>query len=61
MGYGDLILMQDLDFTVFRGDVFAIMGGSGCGKSTLMRILIGLKDPYTGRVQYGDVDFWSLG
>jgi phospholipid/cholesterol/gamma-HCH transport system ATP-binding protein len=60
MGYGDRILMQDLDFTVFRGDVFAIMGGSGCGKSTLMRILIGLKEPYTGRVQYGDVDFWSL-
>jgi ABC-type bacteriocin/lantibiotic exporter with double-glycine peptidase domain len=39
MGYGDFILMRDLDFTVYRGDVFAIMGGSGCGKSTLMRIL----------------------
>lgn len=36
MGYGDFILMRDLDFTVFRGDIFAIMGGSGCGKSTLM-------------------------
>jgi phospholipid/cholesterol/gamma-HCH transport system ATP-binding protein len=60
MGYGDLILMRDLDFTVYRGDVFAIMGGSGCGKSTLMRILIGLKAPHTGRVHYGEVDFWSL-
>jgi phospholipid/cholesterol/gamma-HCH transport system ATP-binding protein len=60
MGYGDFILMRDLDFTVFRGDVFAIMGGSGCGKSTLMRILTGLKAPHTGQVQYGDVDFWSL-
>jgi phospholipid/cholesterol/gamma-HCH transport system ATP-binding protein len=61
MGYGDLILMRDLEFTVFRGDVFAIMGGSGCGKSTLMRILMGLKAPHTGRVRYGEVDFWSLG
>lgn len=61
MGYGDFILMHDLDFTVFRGDVFAIMGGSGCGKSTLMRILTGLKAPHSGQVQYGDVDFWSLG
>ena len=60
MGYGNKILMQDLDFTVFRGDVFAIMGGSGCGKSTLMRILIGLKAPHAGQVRYGDVDFWSL-
>ena len=61
MGYGDFILMRDLDFTVFRGDVFAIMGGSGCGKSTLMRILMGLKAPHTGQVQYGDIDFWMLG
>ena len=60
MGYGDTILMRDLDFTVYRGDVFAIMGGSGCGKSTLMRILIGLKAPHTGTVSYADVDFWSL-
>lgn len=60
LGYGDFILMRDLDFTVFRGDVFAIMGGSGCGKSTLMRILIGLKAPHTGQVHYGDTDFWSL-
>ncbi len=60
MGYGDFILMRDLDFTVYRGDVFAIMGGSGCGKSTLMRILIGLKAPHTGTVSYEDVDFWSL-
>jgi len=60
MGYGDFILMRDLDFTVYRGDVFAIMGGSGCGKSTLMRILIGLKAPHTGTVSYADVDFWSL-
>jgi len=60
MGYGDFILMRDLDFTVYRGDIFAIMGGSGCGKSTLMRILVGLKPPHTGSVTYGDIDFWSL-
>jgi len=60
MGYGDNILMRDLDFTVQRGDVFAIMGGSGCGKSTLMRILVGLKAPMTGSVHYGGTDFWVL-
>lgn len=60
MGYGDLVLMQDLTFTVNRGDVFAIMGGSGCGKSTLMRILLGLKAPNTGTISYGDTDFWAL-
>ena len=61
MGYGDLILMRDLDFTVNRGDVFAVMGGSGCGKSTLMRILVGLKPPHGGTVHYGETNFWDLG
>jgi phospholipid/cholesterol/gamma-HCH transport system ATP-binding protein len=59
MAYGDFILMRDLTFTINRGDVFIIMGGSGCGKSTLMTILIGLKAPATGKVLYGEVDFWG--
>ncbi len=60
MGYGNVVLMRDLAFSVNRGDVFAIMGGSGCGKSTLMRILMGLKAPIAGSVHYGKIDFWSL-
>jgi len=59
MGYGDFVLMRDLDFTINQGDIFIIMGGSGCGKSTLMFILIGLKSPSRGQVFYGDVDFWG--
>jgi len=59
MAYGDFVLMRDLSYTVYRGDIFIIMGGSGCGKSTMMSILIGLKKPATGRVLYGEVDFWG--
>ena len=59
MGYGDFVLMRNLNFTVNRGDVFIIMGGSGCGKSTLLKILVGLKTPSRGRVFYGDTDFWG--
>lgn len=59
MGYGDFILMRDLNFTVRKGDIFIIMGGSGCGKSTLMKILIGLKEPSRGQVLYGNVNFWE--
>ena len=57
MAYGSFVLMRDLNFTVQRGDIFIIMGGSGCGKSTLLRHLIGLKDPATGDIIYGDVNF----
>ncbi len=59
MAYGDFVLMRDLTFTIYRGDIFIIMGGSGCGKSTLMTILNGLKSPAKGKIFYGDVDFWG--
>jgi phospholipid/cholesterol/gamma-HCH transport system ATP-binding protein len=57
MAYGSFVLMRGLNFTVSRGDIFIIMGGSGCGKSTLLRHLIGLKDPATGEIIYGNVSF----
>ena len=57
MAYGRFVLMRDLNFIVRRGDIFIIMGGSGCGKSTLLRHLIGLKDPGTGEIIYGDINF----
>lgn len=57
MGFGDFVLMRDLNFEVERGDIFIIMGGSGCGKSTLLRHLIGLQEPKAGAVYYGETDF----
>ena len=60
MGYGSFILMRDLNFTVYEGDVFIIMGGSGCGKSTLLKLLVGLKEPNRGQVLFGDLSFWDI-
>ena len=57
MAYGSFVLMRDINFTVRHGDIFIIMGGSGCGKSTLLRHLIGLKEPASGEITYGDVNF----
>ncbi len=58
MAYGDFVVQRDLNFTIWRGDIFIIMGGSGCGKSTLLRQLVGLKEPARGEVLYSGVDFW---
>ena len=59
MAYGDFVVQRDLSFTIWRGDIFIIMGGSGCGKSTLLRQLVGLKEPARGEVLYNGVDFWK--
>ncbi|MEN8167443.1 MAG: ATP-binding cassette domain-containing protein [Pseudomonadota bacterium] len=60
MAFGDLVIQQDLNFTIQRGDVFIIMGSSGCGKSTLLRHLLGLQSPAAGRVLYAGHSFWEL-
>ena len=59
IGYGDRIIQQDLNFTVGRSEIFAVMGRSGCGKTTLMRSAIGLLEPSAGRIFYGEESFWD--
>src|SRR5258708_5307648 len=49
-GYGEKIILQDINFQVRRGEVFVILGGSGSGKSTLLKNLIGLYAPLAGEV-----------
>jgi phospholipid/cholesterol/gamma-HCH transport system ATP-binding protein len=59
MAYGEFVIQRDLDFTVYEGDIFIIMGGSGCGKSTLMRVMVGLKPPAKGSVAYRERSYWE--
>ena len=59
VGYGDNILLRDIDFEIHKGDIFIIMGGSGCGKSSLMRVMTGLKEPSFGQILIDNIDFYS--
>lgn len=49
-GYGEKVILQNINFQVRRGEVFVILGGSGCGKSTLLKNLIGLYAPMEGEI-----------
>lgn len=49
--YGDNVILQDLNFSVRKGEVFVILGGSGCGKSTLLKQMIGLFRPKSGSIR----------
>ena len=50
-GYDGNVLMQDINFSVQRGEVFIILGGSGSGKSTLLKHMIGLYQPIAGSIR----------
>lgn len=51
IGWGETPLVEDISFTVARGEIFAILGSSGAGKSTLLRFLVGLETPSKGYIE----------
>ena len=50
VGYGNKVLLQNLNFSIENGEIFVILGGSGCGKSSLLKNLFGLYEPLGGDV-----------
>src|SRR5512140_2920988 len=48
--YEERTILDDINFTVQRGERFVIVGGYGCGKTKLLRHIIGLQRPAAGRV-----------
>jgi len=49
---GSLRVLNEISFSVERGEFIAIVGPSGCGKSTLLRIINGIVPPTSGQVLY---------
>jgi phospholipid/cholesterol/gamma-HCH transport system ATP-binding protein len=54
--YGETVILDKVSFSVYTGEILAVLGGSGCGKSTLLRHMIGLKRPYAGRMLIDGID-----
>jgi putrescine transport system ATP-binding protein len=48
--FGDFTAVNNVDLKVYKGELFALLGGSGCGKSTLLRMLAGFETPTEGRI-----------
>ena len=57
---GELVILQNIDFTVQSGTTLAIVGASGSGKSTLLGLLAGLDTPSAGSVKIDGVDIFAL-
>ena len=51
-GKQELLVLENVNFTLYEGEIVALLGKSGSGKSTLLRIIAGLTDPTYGEVRY---------
>ena len=60
VGYGEHVVLRDINAVLPGGKVSVILGGSGCGKSTLLRHIIGLSRPLSGGVFIGGRDLFAL-
>jgi ABC-type nitrate/sulfonate/bicarbonate transport system ATPase subunit len=51
--FGELAVLDDLDFDASPAEVLGVVGPSGCGKSTLLELVAGLAEPRAGAVEVG--------
>jgi len=49
--YDDIVAVDDVSFTVERGEVFVLLGRNGAGKTTTVEIIEGLREPDDGTVE----------
>jgi ATP-binding cassette ChvD family protein len=52
--YGDLVLFDDLNFTLPRGGIVGVIGPNGAGKTTTFRMITGQETPDGGTLRLGD-------
>jgi ABC-type multidrug transport system fused ATPase/permease subunit len=52
--------LADVDITIRRGEVIALVGENGSGKTTLAKLLAGLYDPQAGTVEWDGVDLATV-
>ncbi|MDQ3785429.1 MAG: ABC transporter ATP-binding protein [Actinomycetota bacterium] len=57
--YGDQVVVDDLNLSVDRGDLYGFLGPNGAGKSTTIRIALGLVFPTSGSVEVCDSPVFS--
>ena len=58
---GQIGAVVDVSLQVKMGETFGLVGESGCGKTTIGRLIVGLDDPTSGAIFFGETDMTKLG
>lgn len=58
--YGDNVVLNDFNITIFDGEFFTLLGPSGCGKTTVLRMIAGLEVADIGEIHLAGQEISSL-
>ena len=58
--YGNVKAVDNVSFSIKRGEFFSILGPSGCGKTTLLRLVAGFDVPDSGKILIDGKDYTDL-
>ncbi|MFY0683269.1 MAG: energy-dependent translational throttle protein EttA [Balneola sp.] len=53
-GYGDKLLVEDMEFQLPPGGIVGVIGPNGAGKTTLFKMIIGEEQPDSGKLEIGE-------
>ena len=54
--YGDYVAVSDVNFEVYKGEIFGLLGPNGAGKTTTLECLEGLRQPDSGTLRVMEID-----
>ena len=58
--YGATTAVDHVTLSIYKGEIFALVGASGCGKTTLLRMLAGFVEPSSGRISIDGADMGKI-
>lgn len=59
LGYGDYIVLKDINVKIPKNKITILIGSNGCGKSTLVKTMARLLKPISGKVNLGDISVFD--
>ncbi len=59
-GYDDETILNNINFTAYKGEIVGIVGDSGCGKSTFLKLLLRFWETNQGQILYNNEDIKNI-